>query len=389
MPLARADKRETAHPRFDHMILGSVVDRDDPEGLGRIRVHVPGLLEPSSAWALPLGAMYGVKNGIHWVPEVGANAVVFFNQGDEAHPYYMAGPYGAPEGETDVPDEAPNGSVDHMVIRWRDFVITLNGKAGEEKASFEDRETGTKLEVTRATGNFERTVDGPQGDEVATIKRHLTETAGGNEQHTVAGNRTTGIGGNDTKTVGGNETDTVTGNRTKTIAGTKTETVGTTSSELVGVSKAIVAGLNVAITAGGAVNVLAGGAVTLVGAGTTMQSTAGGNSIAAGLQTNTFLGGINETVVGNVNKTVAGNKTEAVTGTHELSGAILKLIAAEVKLGIEAATKKLVTRDLFTLWANIHSHAGLGSPPTEKIVPAASPPDVDELLVQTANVEAS
>lgn len=384
------DRRESRAPRADFMMLGEVTDNADPLKLGRVRAKVRGHLEPESVWALPIGAMLGVKNGFHAVPEVGANVVVFLNQGDPQHPYYAPGPFGAPDGASDVPEQAPGGSVDHLVIRWRDFHITLAGVEGQEKATFEDLTSGTKLEVTRATGNFTREVDGPQGDEIATIKRHLVEAVGGNETHGVTGNRTTAIGGNDTKTVGGNEQTTIAGARTEVVGTAETKTVGLSSSEVVGLSKSIAAGLNVSIAAAGLVNIVAGGVASLIGAGTVMQSTAGGQTIAAGLQENTFLGGINEQVVGNVDKTVSGDKSASATGTYAISaGTMLKLLSAAVKIGVEVAAKKLVTRDLFTLWANVHTHAGLGAPPTQKILPGATAPDIDETLVQTANVEAS
>ena len=46
------------------LYVGYVTHRRDPERLGRVRVCIPGVLEPHSAWAWPLGtAGGGFKDG--------------------------------------------------------------------------------------------------------------------------------------------------------------------------------------------------------------------------------------------------------------------------------------------------------------------------------------
>lgn len=70
--------------RLPGMYVGYVTTRDDPEQLGRVRVCIPGVLEPESAWAWPLGTLGGGSRnrGFFAVPEQGAEVAVFFNQGD-------------------------------------------------------------------------------------------------------------------------------------------------------------------------------------------------------------------------------------------------------------------------------------------------------------------
>ncbi len=97
------------------LYVGFVTKRDDPEQLGRVKVCVPGVLEPESAWAWPLGtAGGGSKNrGLFAVPEAGAEVAVFFNQGDVDAPYYLAAHWGKPGGESEVPEEARRSPPDN------------------------------------------------------------------------------------------------------------------------------------------------------------------------------------------------------------------------------------------------------------------------------------
>ena len=52
-----AGEFDTDDPRYTALYIGEVVDRDDPEGLGRVRLRIPGLVDPASSWAFPLGTV--------------------------------------------------------------------------------------------------------------------------------------------------------------------------------------------------------------------------------------------------------------------------------------------------------------------------------------------
>lgn len=208
------DTRDTRYPRYDHLMLGEVIDTADPLRIGRVRVRVPGILDPESNWAFPMGFMIGEQEGFFMVPRVGANVVVWLNQGEVDHPYYISGPFGSPGGNSDVPEQAPNGSPDVAVWRFRNFHITLDGTPGAEKMTFEDLDTGNKLELDRNTENFIREIT---NDEIATI--------GNNEQKTVVGMSTELITG--PKVIAGQSTVQVTGLAGVTINGAGVSIVST------------------------------------------------------------------------------------------------------------------------------------------------------------------
>jgi len=318
--------RETKDARYDHLILGEVVENVDPEGLGRVRVFAPAYLEPESKWAFPIGHMFGVQNGIHWVPEIGSNVVVFLNQGDADHPYYAAGPPGKPDGVSDVPEQAPSGSVDHMVIRWRGFHLTINGKSGEERLTIEDLESETKIEIDRTTKDYTRLV---KGDEHVTVEKNRDVTVvTGDEVHAVTvGKRTTTVQGDDVKTiVAGNKVDTVTaGNEVKTLtAGGSTETMAAGAKTVTALSVAITGTASVALTSGAVINLTAPAV----------------NLLTALL----FLGG---------------------------------------PLGLP------LMNNLLLAWANSHTHSSSGAgAPNEQIIPGGTTPNFDSNLLATTATKA-
>ena len=71
-----------------------VVENADPEGLGRLRVRVPTLLDdPLPSWALPCVAYAGEDEdgrprGLHLIPPPGTRVWVEFAGGDLNHPIW-------------------------------------------------------------------------------------------------------------------------------------------------------------------------------------------------------------------------------------------------------------------------------------------------------------
>ena len=53
------DDIQARDTRLLGMYVGYVTHRRDPDRLGRVRVCIPGVVEPHSAWAWPLGTAGG------------------------------------------------------------------------------------------------------------------------------------------------------------------------------------------------------------------------------------------------------------------------------------------------------------------------------------------
>jgi hypothetical protein len=147
------DDLESRDTRLYGLCIGYVTDRDDPEGLGRVRFCVPGLVEPESAWAWPLGTSGGGSKdyGFFAVPALGAEIGVLFNQGDIDAPFFIPGHWGRPGGVSEVPEEAQKSPPDNRVIATPTFRIELDESAGTRRLKLTNRRTGDYLELDAET----------------------------------------------------------------------------------------------------------------------------------------------------------------------------------------------------------------------------------------------
>ncbi|HEX7839683.1 MAG TPA: phage baseplate assembly protein V [Kofleriaceae bacterium] len=147
---------DTHEPRYTGLYIGHVVDRADPEQLGRVRIRIPGLIEPASAWAFPLGTVGGGsdRRGFFAVPEVGAEVGVLFHQGDVDHPYYLCGHWGKPGGATEVLSPARELSTEDVpqvrAFETRRFLLVFDDRAGKEALRIQDKASGDQIEFDGA-----------------------------------------------------------------------------------------------------------------------------------------------------------------------------------------------------------------------------------------------
>jgi len=89
------------NPDLAGTFTGTVVRRDDPENLGRVKVEVPGIIEGESAWALPEGGG-APQFGSVSVPPLGAVVYVTFVNRNENTPVYRPGWFGKPDGVSEM-----------------------------------------------------------------------------------------------------------------------------------------------------------------------------------------------------------------------------------------------------------------------------------------------
>jgi uncharacterized protein involved in type VI secretion and phage assembly len=124
---------------------GFVFDNLDPLLIGRVRVGVPGLIEPCSDWALPVGSAGAGSDarGLWCIPTVGSNVSVMFVEGDPDQPRYFAGPWGAPKNEphspTFVRELSPSDAIQIAGIETKRWAIVFDDRAGQETLIVRDR----------------------------------------------------------------------------------------------------------------------------------------------------------------------------------------------------------------------------------------------------------
>ncbi len=115
-----------------YLCEGTVVNRNDPEGLGRVTVRIEGLFD-ETAWAWPKGS--GSRRwGRNVVPPAGALVNVQFLGGHPRLPVYEPGRIVRPrDGDNRFPEfEDP----DVAVFGIGPFRVVINNRAGQERATF-------------------------------------------------------------------------------------------------------------------------------------------------------------------------------------------------------------------------------------------------------------
>lgn len=143
------------------MLTGTVADVQDPRGLHRVRVNIPGIAEPTD-WLFPMTAGGGsAERGGHVVPELGADVCVWFKQGDpQSMGCYACGWWGEPAARPDYPsgpetpvDAKGAGTDAHMVqtMRIGRIVMTVDERPGKEAFKVYDAKGGFSFQVDLET----------------------------------------------------------------------------------------------------------------------------------------------------------------------------------------------------------------------------------------------
>lgn len=154
-------ENELGDVRYAFPRKGVVVKRDDPLGLSRVKVRIPGLIEPESAWALPMGTHGGsAQRGFKFTPKLGAEVTVFFIGGDPDSPEYLAAHWGVPDAGSEMPtdvkdlDPAKDTPEDVNCIETDTFAITIDDRPGKENLKIRNKKTDDRIEFdgTTATG---------------------------------------------------------------------------------------------------------------------------------------------------------------------------------------------------------------------------------------------
>ena len=128
---------------------GTVMDNADPQKIGRVRVRIPGFIEPQSGWAHPRGGAgsSGAKGlGGYDVPPVGATVELSFLSGNIDTPQYAGAWHGLDEKHSVVPAD-PKDADKVKVFESARFLIVLNGVGGSEELLVKDKNTGDLISM--------------------------------------------------------------------------------------------------------------------------------------------------------------------------------------------------------------------------------------------------
>jgi hypothetical protein len=149
--------------RFYGKYRGFVVENEDPENLGRLRLLVPSVLgdEVVTGWALPCVPYGGMANqGFLFIPEVDAGVWVEFEEGDLEFPIWVGTFWSKPGGGSELPkqnkaDGEEEGDVQSPLTRKiiktvRGHTIQLEDAEGEERIIISDGEAENLLVFSKS-----------------------------------------------------------------------------------------------------------------------------------------------------------------------------------------------------------------------------------------------
>ena len=124
--------------RIPGVAIGIVTDNDDPDKQGRVKVKLPWLDDDAETWWARLAQPGAGKDyGMAWIPQVGDEVLVAFEQGSIAHPFVIGGLWNGK-------DAAPlgDGLFDTGSVKRSGFV----SRAGHKLIFFDDpNESGIAL----------------------------------------------------------------------------------------------------------------------------------------------------------------------------------------------------------------------------------------------------
>lgn len=146
------DKSEEMH--YVGFYTGTVQNNEDPEMLGRVRVSIPGVIEPASAWAFPLGTLCGGSTGRGWfaVPDVNADVGVFFFQGEVDTLFYIPAHWGIANGASETPLQLsgidPASRLKVTGYETDRYQMVFDERSGDEQFFVLDKVTGDTVSMT-------------------------------------------------------------------------------------------------------------------------------------------------------------------------------------------------------------------------------------------------
>ena len=144
------------------LVVGIVIDLEDPEGIGRVLVKFPYLDNVQSTWARLVVLMAGDNRGTFFRPEVGDEVLVGFEHGEPRRPYILGGLWSRVDRH---PEAGPAKENDLRLIRSRSgHVLRFDDTSGDEKIEILDKDgqrkvildsAGRKIRIICESGDVE------------------------------------------------------------------------------------------------------------------------------------------------------------------------------------------------------------------------------------------
>lgn len=239
--------RETRRPVVDGVqtaiVVGPAGEEIHTDEYGRVKVQFHWdregeKNENSSCWIRVSQVWAGAGWGAMFIPRIGHEVIVDFEEGNPDRPIIIGRVYHA---NNQVPYPLPDEKTKSTIKS--DSTI---GGGGFNEFRFEDQKGSEEIflhgqkDWTIAVENDKNQTVGH--DETFDVGNNRTKSVGVNQQETIGANKTISVGGNHSETVGVSMTQTVGKNKTETIAINKAETIGAAKELTIGAAYMVTVG---------------------------------------------------------------------------------------------------------------------------------------------------
>ncbi len=164
--------RET--DRIYGVVIGVITNNQDPDSLGRVKVHLPWLsMQVESNWARVVTPMAGNDRGLYLLPEVNDEVLVAFEHGCVDHPYVLGALW---NGKDKSPGNNGDGKNNIRLLKSRSgHVVRLDDTDGKEKIEIVDAKGEQSIVFDTAASTLTLTAD---QDVVIESKKGLLKLTG-------------------------------------------------------------------------------------------------------------------------------------------------------------------------------------------------------------------
>lgn len=171
-----------AADRIPGAVIATVDDIDDPVAQGRVRVQYPWMgPDAVSFWARLAAPGAGKDSGVAWLPQVGDEVLVIFEQGDRDRPIVVAGLW---NGTDTFPQSAISG-IDSGKVKGCGFI----SRSGHRIVFFE-KDYDNKIEIASSDDKLKIVMDGGSGAIKIEANGDISIKAGGAMNLEASGNMT-------------------------------------------------------------------------------------------------------------------------------------------------------------------------------------------------------
>lgn len=153
------------HRGWGSLVIGQVTNNDDKDSMGRVKVKFVTLGDDESQWARVATIGAGASRGIEWLPEVGDEVLVGFENDDKSRPIVLGGLWGQkdkppepkPVGDGKVKQRIMASRKDNRIVITDDPKTSIVIKLGDAECELHLEQSESKL-----TGEKKLTISAEQ-----------------------------------------------------------------------------------------------------------------------------------------------------------------------------------------------------------------------------------